>query len=389
MTTPQQQPETPVAEPEERIGKYRVHPVASLFPLLEGEEFDALVEDIGANGLHEPIWLHPVDGSILDGRNRYRACLEAEVEPRFRAWSGKGSLIAFVISANLRRRHLTKSQRALLAARMAQIPEVQEEAYQRRIANLQKGQELPVTPLMEGREKGETAEHTARLVGIGKSYVYYAEKLITTAETDEAARALLVEIDTGRATLTQARRMLQQRDAVTKANELCESHAAQWPNRERNSHTLPLEALWLSPRQKLLDLVSRYPDSLKRSFREFRKWNAVSRFDDPAQFPDRVTAGAHEMDRVFDECLEMLLSASDIFADQCLAAVEEASDVPIPSGKREHHAALLKTNQWQKNYEGWCAELGCWAVIDVKAAEQSGSNCGEVYCTEHAKLRAA
>ena len=92
------------------------HAVANLFPLMQGAAFEELVADIKKNGQREPI-LCDAEGRILDGRNRYRACRAAGVEPRFVTWDGVGTAAEVALSANLRRRHLGESQRALLAAR--------------------------------------------------------------------------------------------------------------------------------------------------------------------------------------------------------------------------------------------------------------------------------
>lgn len=92
---------------------YELHPLCTLFPRLGDSEFAALVADIRANGLRQPIVLH--ERMILDGGNRYRACLEAGVEPAFINFHG-GSIVAFVLSANLHRRHLSAGQQAAIVA---------------------------------------------------------------------------------------------------------------------------------------------------------------------------------------------------------------------------------------------------------------------------------
>lgn len=90
-----------------------IHPAAALFPLIEGEAFDELVADIKVNGLREACWLN-TDGVLLDGRNRIRACHAAGVKPSFRQFSGDDE-VGFIVSLNLKRRQLSKSQAAMLA----------------------------------------------------------------------------------------------------------------------------------------------------------------------------------------------------------------------------------------------------------------------------------
>src|SRR5215813_6938268 len=103
------------------------HPLANVFPLMEGEEFDELVADIKANGQHEPVTVY--EGEILDGRNRYRACRRLGIEPNFTAYTDDDP-VAFAVSLNLRRRHLDESQRAMVAAKLAKLAHGQRQSGQ-------------------------------------------------------------------------------------------------------------------------------------------------------------------------------------------------------------------------------------------------------------------
>lgn len=98
----------------------KFHPLSEIFPLMQGREFDELVADIKANGLREPIWTY--QEQILDGRNRWRASKEAGLTdiPQ-REYVGSDP-VGFVVSMNLHRRHLTESQRGLVAANLANMP---------------------------------------------------------------------------------------------------------------------------------------------------------------------------------------------------------------------------------------------------------------------------
>lgn len=92
----------------------QAHPAAELFPMMDGDGLRALAHDIAANGLLNPIVTY--QGRILDGRNRAAACELASVDPITVEWRDPGcGPVAWVVSQNLKRRHLTPGQRAVCA----------------------------------------------------------------------------------------------------------------------------------------------------------------------------------------------------------------------------------------------------------------------------------
>ncbi|MGI8515375.1 MAG: ParB/RepB/Spo0J family partition protein [Acidimicrobiia bacterium] len=93
-----------------------VHPVAAAFPMLADDELQALAGDIAANGLRQPIVIQ--GGVLIDGRNRLRACELAGVEPTAVELAADVDPVAFILSANLARRHMSKGQQALALARV-------------------------------------------------------------------------------------------------------------------------------------------------------------------------------------------------------------------------------------------------------------------------------
>ena len=140
---------------------YTYHPFADVFPLLEGDDFAKLLEDIREHGQREPVILY--DGKILDGRNRYRACVELGIPPLFEysKASTDDEALRESVSRNLHRRHLTASQKAMVGADL--LPMFEAMAKVRQIqAGVEhgRGQKVPAN-LREPIEAGGEASHQA------------------------------------------------------------------------------------------------------------------------------------------------------------------------------------------------------------------------------------
>jgi flagellar biosynthesis/type III secretory pathway chaperone len=90
---------------------YELHPLCTFFPRMDEADFQILKMDIATHGQTHPIYT--LDGMILDGGNRYRALCELGIEPKTVEYTGNNP-VQFVLSSNLRRRHLTPGQAAAI-----------------------------------------------------------------------------------------------------------------------------------------------------------------------------------------------------------------------------------------------------------------------------------
>ena len=163
----------------------KFHKIADLFPLIEKGEFKLLCEDIKQQGLNHSVIL--LDGKILDGRNRYRACIEVGIEPRYEKFKGSDPL-AFVLSENLHRRHLTISQRTALAAE---------------VANMQSCYRADLEPTAKLREV-ISSEEASNLFQVGKRYVEEAKAI------KKRYPGKFAELKSGKKTIQQSKREIIQ-----------------------------------------------------------------------------------------------------------------------------------------------------------------------------------
>lgn len=113
-------------------GALCAHELALLFPPMADQAYQELRESIRKHGLREDIIL--LEGLVLDGIHRYRACLDEEIAPTFSNYSpdfdGK-SPEEFVMDKNFHRRHLTLSQMAAIGSQYLVIEEKAAKARQK------------------------------------------------------------------------------------------------------------------------------------------------------------------------------------------------------------------------------------------------------------------
>ena len=86
------------------------HPAADAFPMMGADRAAELAADIAANGQQRPITM--CEGMVLDGRNRYRACLALGIAPVTEEFTGDPWAHAWTLNGV--RRDLGDEQRYLI-----------------------------------------------------------------------------------------------------------------------------------------------------------------------------------------------------------------------------------------------------------------------------------
>lgn len=199
------------------------HPVASIFPMMSAEEFDGLKADIAANGLREPIYTH--DGKIVDGRNRYRACLEVGVAPHFKAWNAQGSLVEFVVSLNLHRRHLNPTQRGTIGLAARTYVEAEARERMRLSPGRPKGDgkgEATLPQVIEPERAPQSRDTLGAMVGVSGRLMGDIEAVAL------AAPDLIPKMQSGELTSAEAKREIRKRNETTQRERAVASIAQEF-----------------------------------------------------------------------------------------------------------------------------------------------------------------
>lgn len=176
------------------------HPAAAIYELLEDDDLSDLAASIRVHGLKEAV--KTLDGKIIDGRNRYRACLLSGVTPDYESVTlAKGELPAdYVFTVNDQRRHLDHDARSLAAAKYKK--QAASEAKERqKVAGKEhgRGKQKLVAPAPQAIARGPAArDEAAAKFDVGAKSVDAAEHVLDkgSAKLQDALKKKAVSLKT-------------------------------------------------------------------------------------------------------------------------------------------------------------------------------------------------
>jgi ParB-like chromosome segregation protein Spo0J len=181
--------------------KIERHQVADLFPMMSDECFQNLKADIQAHGQREDITVWK--GQLVDGRHRLRACAELGIEPQIAELMDETDPVAWAISHNLHRRHLSPSQLAMVADKVRGIYDEEGKAAKvegGKSAGKNRPKSKDAANLPQANKRGkDSRDKAAEAVGVSGKLADAAKK-VRSKGTEELQQA----VESGEVSVTAA-----------------------------------------------------------------------------------------------------------------------------------------------------------------------------------------
>ncbi|MBM3182271.1 MAG: hypothetical protein FJZ86_18285 [Chloroflexi bacterium] len=204
----------------------KFHPFANLFPMMNTHDFDELCSDMAKHGYRPENPITTYKGEILDGRNRFNASEKVGIIPMFVEYAGN-DLLDFILSQNLHRRHLNETQRAGVAAK---------------IANMTEGGDRKSNHSPNLESDKVSIPQAAEMLNVGKSTV------ATYRAVAAAAPELVEKMDSGEMTAHEANKTVKEKERNKKRSAIARAGASVKPSDHWNIWQADIQT-WQAPRQ--------------------------------------------------------------------------------------------------------------------------------------------
>jgi len=173
----------------------------NIFPAAKAEDYNRLRDDIRDNGYdsNQPIIIY--EGEVLDGWNRWTACLELKINPLTRQFDGDESEAIGLVMRTNKRRNLNSGQWATIAVEAEDITKAISEQSDKR---MKAGKSNPSQKIDQGSRNEQRSTHkAAEIFNTNRTYVSQAAKI------KQAAPDVFEKVKAGKMTMQDAARAVK------------------------------------------------------------------------------------------------------------------------------------------------------------------------------------
>lgn len=242
------------------LDKLAVHATANLFPLMKDtdkESYEEFLADVKKQGeVLEPIRIDST-GNIIDGRNRVQAIQDLKGKVKFKVEVLQvPDVQGWILSTNLHRRHLTTSQRAMIAAQLSNA------------TKSDGGKRSTKAPEAKAQAQAQAVTQTqaAKALNVSHKSVKRANQVVKSGD-----KKLMNDVKSGKTSLNQAVTQVQAKKPKAQKTQNTQGQKAQVSNTTPKPAAKPNKTSGLSAEevQQVKELCARATNVQLEGFRSY------------------------------------------------------------------------------------------------------------------------